>query len=60
MSIYESGDYVKVEFKDDLMGDSEWMWVRVDQVDDATRVVFGRLDSRPILNHAGKLSLGQR
>jgi hypothetical protein len=60
MSIYESGDYVKVEFKDDLTGDSEWMWVQVDPVDDVTHVIFDRLDSQPILNHAGKLILGSQ
>jgi hypothetical protein len=58
MSTYEPGDFVKVEFKDELTGESEWMWVRVDKLDDANCIVFGRLDSQPILNHAGKLSVG--
>jgi hypothetical protein len=34
MAKYESGDYVKAEFKDDKTGESEWMWVRVDSCDD--------------------------
>ena len=29
MSRYRPGDVVKVEFKDDETGESEWMWVRV-------------------------------
>jgi len=30
MAVYEQGDYIKVEFKDDSTGESEWMWVMVD------------------------------
>jgi len=58
MSIYEPGDYVKVDFKDDQTGESEWMWVRVESADDAKRIVFGSLDSQPVLDHGGKLKLG--
>jgi hypothetical protein len=58
MPIYESGDFVKVEFKDDLTGESEWMWMRVETADNVKRIVFGRLDSQPILGHGGKLKLG--
>jgi uncharacterized protein DUF2314 len=47
MVTYERGDYIKVEFKDDRTGESEWMWVRVDHADDAQGIVFGRLDNEP-------------
>lgn len=57
MSTYQSGDHVKVEFADDSSGESEWMWVQVESSDDENRIVFGRLDSEPIL-HAG-LKVGQ-
>lgn len=26
MPLYQPGDYIKVEFKDDGTGESEWMW----------------------------------
>ena len=47
---YERGDFVKVEFKDEKTGRSEWMWVKVDSSDDAARIVYGRLDNEPIVN----------
>jgi hypothetical protein len=59
MSVYESGDFVKVEFKDDLTGESEWMWMQVEHADDAQRVAYGRLDSQPIMSHGG-LTVGSQ
>jgi uncharacterized protein YegJ (DUF2314 family) len=50
MSKYQAGDYVKVEFKDDSTGESEWMWVKIDHADDGERVVFGQLDNEPVVN----------
>ena len=50
MPTYEVGDYVKVEFRDEKTSESEWMWVRLDSCDDANRLVFGRLDSVPVLD----------
>ena len=47
MSMFERGDYVKVEFKDDTGAESEWMWVQVDRADDSSRILFGRLDNEP-------------
>ncbi|NDQ55755.1 MAG: DUF2314 domain-containing protein [Acidipila sp.] len=41
---------MKVEFADERSGESEWMWVEVKHSDDAKRLVFGRLDSQPVLN----------
>lgn len=59
MASYESGDYVKVEFQDDKTGESEWMWVRVESADDSQRLVFGWLDSEPIVL-TKDLRVGQR
>ena len=50
MRMYEPGDYVKVEFKDEQTGESEWMWVKIDRADDVQRILFGRLDNEPIAN----------
>ena len=48
--MYEPGDYVKVEFRDERSGQSEWMWVKVDRVDPQQRIAFGRLDNEPVVN----------
>jgi hypothetical protein len=58
MPKYGKGDFIKVEFPDDLTGVTEWMWVRVHRCDDTTQVVFGVLDSAPVNDHGGKLNLG--
>jgi uncharacterized protein YegJ (DUF2314 family) len=50
MATYQSGDYVKVEFKEDSTGESEWMWVRIDHADDDERIVFGQLDNEPVVS----------
>jgi len=55
---YAKGDYIKAEFTDDEKQESEWMWVLVDSSDDEARVVFGRLDSQPIV--CTELRLGQQ
>ena len=60
MPIYEPGDFVKAEFQDVRTGEKEWMWVRVDYADDAERIVFGSLDSQPVLDHGGMLKLGSQ
>lgn len=57
MSTYKPGDHVKVEFADENCGENEWMWVQVDHSDDENRLVFGRLDSQPIVNTS--LKVGQ-
>jgi hypothetical protein len=56
MPTYKQGDYVKVEFPDEVTGVGEWMWVRVDSCDDAKRLVFGTLDNVPV--NEGELRLG--
>jgi hypothetical protein len=48
--MYQSGDYVKVEFEEDSTGESEWMWVRIDHADDGERIVFGQLDNEPVVS----------
>jgi hypothetical protein len=55
---YEPGDYVKAEFRDDKTGESEWMWLKVQYADEPNRLVFGSLDSEPVVN-AQDLRLGQ-
>ena len=59
MARYEAGDYVKVEFRDDRSGESEWMWVLVDSCDEEQAVVFGTLDSVSVV-HADRLHLGEK
>jgi hypothetical protein len=58
MTKYESGDYIKVEFPDEVTGVSEWMWVRVRGCDDAKEIVFGTLDNAPVSDASGKLKVG--
>jgi uncharacterized protein YegJ (DUF2314 family) len=57
VSAYRPGDHVKVEFKDDGSNESEWMWVVVDRSDEQQMLVFGRLDSQPIVHTS--LRVGQ-
>ena len=57
MSIYQPGDYVKVEFRHERTGESEWMWVRIKDADNEQRVVFGWLDNEPIVNTDLKLGM---
>ena len=56
--MYARGDYLKVEFQDEQSGESEWMWVRVESADPTLRVVFGTLDSEPIV--CTDLRMGQQ
>jgi len=48
--MYERGDYVKIEVKDDATGQIEWMWACVERSDDARRLLFCKLDSEPMIN----------
>ena len=50
MSKYEPGDFVKVEFRHEPTGESEWMWVKVEHADDERRLVFGNLNNEPLVN----------
>jgi uncharacterized protein YegJ (DUF2314 family) len=49
MATFATGDHVKVELRDERTGESEWMWVKIDRCDDERRLIFGRLDSQPII-----------
>ncbi len=53
MGKFATGDYVKVEFKHEASGESEWMWVQVRESNDKERIVFGKLDNEPIVNTCG-------
>jgi hypothetical protein len=55
----EQGDYVKFEMKDDKSGEAEWMWLRVDSCDEPKQIVFGWLESQPVV-FTTSLRLGQR
>jgi hypothetical protein len=58
MPTYEHGDYVKVEFSDNVTGIGEWMWVRVHRCDDEKQLVFGTLDNEPLKDYQRKIELG--
>jgi len=60
MPSYAPGDYVKVEFPDEVTGVGEWMWVRVEVCDDKKKVVIGRLDNEPLNDYDGKVEQGAR
>jgi hypothetical protein len=49
MGIYQEGDHVKFEVKDEQSGEVEWIWLLVDRSDDEQQVVFGQLDSEPVV-----------
>jgi hypothetical protein len=58
MPKYEKGDYIKVEFPDEVTGAAEWMWVLVHDCDETKQLVFGTLDNAPVNDSSGKLKLG--
>ena len=49
MGMYQKGDHVKIEVTNEQSRESEWMWLLVDNSDDERRIVFGQLDSEPIV-----------
>jgi hypothetical protein len=57
MGKYNRGDQVKVEFSGLSGVESEWMWVEVSESDDERRILFGKLDSQPIVQM--ELKVGQ-
>ena len=46
---FEQGDYVKFELRDSKTGEAEWMWLRIDYCDEPNKMVFGWLDSQPVV-----------
>ena len=48
--MFKPGDYVKVKFVNESTCESEWTWVRVSSGDSERRIVFGCLDSEPVVN----------
>jgi len=48
-SRYKAGDFVQVEVVDEATEESELLWVKVSDSDDQRRLVFGTLDSEPIV-----------
>jgi hypothetical protein len=55
---YQRGDYVKVEFPDEVTGIGEWMWVRITRCDEEKELIFGVLDNEPVNDYRGTLVLG--
>jgi hypothetical protein len=49
MGRYQEGDHVKFEVKDERSGEVEWIWLLVDHSDDEQQLVFGQLDSEPVV-----------
>jgi len=57
VSKYEKGDHIKFEVSDEEKGESEWMWLLVESSDDEQEIVFGKLDSQPVV--ATDMRVGQ-
>lgn len=55
---YLPGDYIKVEFMDEVTGLSEWMWVRITCCDDQKRIAIGTLDNVPLNDCGDRIALG--
>ena len=49
MGRYSKGEHVKFEVVNEQSGENEWMWLLVDRSDDDSQVVFGSLDSQPVV-----------
>lgn len=49
MGRYSKGEHVKFEARNDQSNESEWMWLLVDRSDDDRELVFGTLDSQPVV-----------
>lgn len=58
MGKYQKGDHVKFEVNDDGTRESEWLWLLVETSDDEEEIVFGTLDSEPIV--ATDMGVGQK
>jgi len=46
---YLRGDFVKIEVTNEHSGEVERMWLLVDSSNDEQQLVFGQLDSEPII-----------
>jgi hypothetical protein len=57
MGGYQKGDHVKIEVRNEGSGEAEWVWLLVDSSDDEHELVFGRVDSRPVV--ASDMKLGE-
>jgi uncharacterized protein YegJ (DUF2314 family) len=57
VATFNPGDHVKVEFAGKSADENEWMWVKVCSSDDEHRILYGKLDSQPIIHT--ELRVGQ-
>ncbi len=58
MARYQKHDHFKIEVTNEQSGESEWTWLLVDDSNDERQLVFGQLDSEPIV--ATDMKRGQR
>ena len=49
MGKYQKGDHVKFEVSEEKSSESELLWLLVADSDDEAEIVFGKLDSEPIV-----------
>jgi uncharacterized protein YegJ (DUF2314 family) len=49
MGRYQQGDHVKIEVINEGSDESEWMWLLVRASNDEQELVFGTLDSQPVV-----------
>jgi uncharacterized protein YegJ (DUF2314 family) len=49
MGKFQKGDHVKFEVAHEASGESEWVWLLVEDSDDVQAIVFGKLDSQPVV-----------
>jgi uncharacterized protein YegJ (DUF2314 family) len=57
MGKYRKGDHIKFEVNNEQSGESEWMWLAVEESDDERGIVIGKLDSEPVV--VTELRVGQ-
>jgi uncharacterized protein YegJ (DUF2314 family) len=55
MGRYQSGEHVKFEVVEEHSDESEWLWLSVRESDDEREIVFGMLDSQPVVMTSMKL-----
>lgn len=49
MGRFQRGDHIKFEVVNEGSGEAEWLWLSVQRSDDENGIVFGTLDSQPVV-----------
>jgi hypothetical protein len=60
MATYNYGDFMKIDFPNDTVEVSEWLWARVIGCDDEQQLVYCILDNEPLDDHDDRIGLGSR